>query len=712
MPNLKLSIPYPSRRDDERCREQANDQIEKFYEIFKDMSFEISFTDALILMPKFASTLKALIGNKDKLSKMARSPMNEHCSAVILNKLPKKLGVPDKFLIPCEFSGMDECLALANLGASINLMPLSVWKELSLLELTPTCMTLELADVKVKVGMFYFPVDFVVVDFEPDPRVPLILASAMTTVMTAMLRQFQATPPPAPVKVVEETCVTCGGSHLYYQCLATGGNTFPVLRDNIQEYGSAAAAKYNQGNPGYRPQGVANQIRPPGFAQSNVQNNHNRFGPPQGYNRGNNFNQEPSYQAIAQHNQNIHLNELERIKKMNEVSMKAMQNQIDMVKNKLRNEMKTSIQTSLSNQTNEIRDMMASSLRMNTASPSSSGTLPGNTVANPKSNLKAIIARSGVSYDGPSISPPVVENAPGHKGHTSIPYPFRRNDERNQEKAKDQIEKFYQLFKDMSFEISFTDALILMPKFASTLKALISNKEKLSEMARTPLNEHCSAVLLKKLPEKLGDPGKFSIPCDFSRMAECLALTDLGVSINLMPYSVWRKLSLPDLTPTCMTLELADRSISRPVGVAEDVYIKVGELTLRVGKEAITFNLDQTSRYSANYNDMTAKRIDEANAFLGLEDDPNSPELDPSYYDPEGDIQMLEAFLNSDPAPSLPNHEQSVPSFTNELKACEAKTVKSFVDERLEVELKDLPPHLEYAFLEGNNKLPVIIAKE
>nr|GFB77900.1 reverse transcriptase domain-containing protein [Tanacetum cinerariifolium] len=149
MPNLKPSIPYPSRRDNERRREQANEQIEKFYEIFKDMSFEISFTDALIFMPKFAFTLKALIGNKEKLGEMARTLMNEHCSAVILNKLPKKLGDPGKFLIPCEFPGMDECLALADLGASINLMPLSVWKELSLPELNPTCMTLELADCSV-----------------------------------------------------------------------------------------------------------------------------------------------------------------------------------------------------------------------------------------------------------------------------------------------------------------------------------------------------------------------------------------------------------------------------------------------------------------------------------------------------------------------------------------------------------------------------------
>ncbi|GKA60342.1 reverse transcriptase domain-containing protein [Tanacetum coccineum] len=152
----------------------------------------------------------------------------------------------------------------------------------------------------------------------------------------------------------------------------------------------------------------------------------------------------------------------------------------------------------------------------------------------------------------------------------------RRNDERHHENANEQKEKFYEIFKDMSFEISFMDALTLMPKFASTLKALIGNKEKLSEMARTPLIEHCSAVILNKLPEKLGDPGKFLIPCKFLGMDECLTLANLGASINLMPFSVWKKLNLPNLTPTCMTLELADRSISRLIGIAKDVNVKVG----------------------------------------------------------------------------------------------------------------------------------------
>nr|GFB55551.1 reverse transcriptase domain-containing protein [Tanacetum cinerariifolium] len=191
----------------------------------------------------------------------------------------------------------------------------------------------------------------------------------------------------------------------------------------------------------------------------------------------------------------------------------------------------------------------------------------------------------------------------------------RLHDQKLRDKDNDQKEKIFKIFQDLNFNIIFADALTLMPRFGPTIKTLLTNKDKLYELARTPLNEHCSVVLLKKLPEKLGDPSKFLISCDFPGMDECLALADLDASINLMPLSVWNKLSLPELSPTCMTLELANRSISRLVGVVEDVFLKTkralidvfeGELTLRVGKEAITFNLDQTSRYSANYNDMTS----------------------------------------------------------------------------------------------------------
>ncbi|GJU91430.1 reverse transcriptase domain-containing protein [Tanacetum coccineum] len=113
------------------------------------------------------------------------------------------------------------------------------------------------------------------------------------------------------------------------------------------------------------------------------------------------------------------------------------------------------------------------------------------------------------------------------------------------------------------------------PSFAIRLIVLLMNKEKLLELAKIPLNENCSAMLLKKLPEKLGDPGKFLIPCNFPAMDVCHALADLGASINLMPLSIWKKLSLPELTLTRMTLELADRSITHPKGLAEEVYVKV-----------------------------------------------------------------------------------------------------------------------------------------
>ncbi|GKE88259.1 reverse transcriptase domain-containing protein, partial [Tanacetum coccineum] len=161
--------------------------MEKIFQIIQDLRFDISFADALLLMPRFAPMIRNLLMNKEKLLELAKIPLNENCSAMLLKKLPKKIGDPDKFLISCNFPGMDVCHALVDLGASINLMPLSIWKTLSLPELTPTRMTLELAnrsithlkglteDIYVKVGKFHFPTDFVVVDFESDPRVPLIL---------------------------------------------------------------------------------------------------------------------------------------------------------------------------------------------------------------------------------------------------------------------------------------------------------------------------------------------------------------------------------------------------------------------------------------------------------------------------------------------------------------------------------------------------------
>ncbi|GJR08450.1 reverse transcriptase domain-containing protein [Tanacetum coccineum] len=195
----------------------------------------------------------------------------------------------------------------------------------------------------------------------------------------------------------------------------------------------------------------------------------------------------------------------------------------------------------------------------------------------PNDVIKECTKRS-TAHIPPPVNPiPILEpDVPKTLPKPNISYPSRRNDQKSRDKASNQMEKIFQIFQDLLFDISFVDALLLMPRFASTIKSLLMNKEKLLELAKIPLNENCSAMLLKKLPEKLGDPGKFLIPCNFQGMDVCHALADLGASINLMPLSFWKKLSLPELTPTRMTLELADRSITRPKGVAEDVFIKVG----------------------------------------------------------------------------------------------------------------------------------------
>nr|GFA12752.1 reverse transcriptase domain-containing protein [Tanacetum cinerariifolium] len=284
---------------------------------------------------------------------------------------------------------------------------------------------------------------------------------------------------------------------------------------------------------------------------------------------------------------------------------------------------------------------------MNTASSSGSRTLPSNTITNPNEDLKGITMRSGIAYKGPTIpttsSPPKVVERKTEVTKDTVP-PTNNESTKDVQPLVVQVETQIPNSEPvvapivepaeapvsalkpnlkLSIQYPFADALILMPKVSSIIKSLLTNKEKLFELDRTPLNEHCSAVLLKKLPEKLGDPEKFLIPCDFLGMDECLALADLGASINLMPLSVWNKLFLPELSPICMTLELADRSISRP----------------------------------------------ETDAFLATKDEPISSEINDSYYDLKGDILLLKEFLNDDPSSS--------PLPLQELKVVEPKNEKS-----------------------------------
>ncbi|GKB09844.1 reverse transcriptase domain-containing protein, partial [Tanacetum coccineum] len=245
------------------------------------------------------------------------------------------------------------------------------------------------------------------------------------------------------------------------------------------------------------------------------------------------------------------------------------------------------VMQNMQNQMANITDLITKFVNSNTTSTSGSGSLPSNTIANPKGDVKAITTRSGVSYNGPQISsppkemenepevtkdtvqpstenvqPPVVqtdnqigEPVVASKTKPTFPYPSRANKEKLCEKDDLLALKFMEIFRNLHFELSFADALLYMPKFAPMFRKLLNDKDKIIEFTKT---------------------GRFLIACDFPEMNECLALADLGSSINLMHLSIWKELSLPALTKTRMTLELADRTISTSTGIAEDVFVKVG----------------------------------------------------------------------------------------------------------------------------------------
>nr|GEW04474.1 reverse transcriptase domain-containing protein [Tanacetum cinerariifolium] len=320
--------------------------------------------------------------------------------------------------------------------------------------------------------------------------------------------------------------------------------------------------------------------------------------------------QAPAYQAPAPQTQGVSKVDFLAYVKANDAVMKNMQTQGQNMQNQLTN----------------LTDLIIKFMNSNTASTLSSGTLPSNTIANPKSDLKAITTRSVQSK--PVTSEPTIApvNASKPNPKALIPYPSRRNDERNS-------------------------------------------------------------------------------------MAECLALADLSASINLMPLSVWKNLSLPDLTPTDMmakridVIDMACEEYSQEV-LGFSNTISSGNPTLFYDPIVSATSPTLTPFENSDF------LLEEVDAFLAVEDEPTSSQFPQYYLDPEGDILLLEAFLNDDPSLPPPNQRNYLPESRKELKICEAKTDKSSVDEPPVVELKALPPHLEYALLEGDDKLPVVIAKD
>nr|GEU95799.1 reverse transcriptase domain-containing protein [Tanacetum cinerariifolium] len=532
---------------------------------------------------------------------------------------------------------------------------------------------------------------------------------------------------PATVKAVEKSCVICGGAHDYYDCIATDGNQSSVC---------AATGTYNQVSPSNQ---ASNQMAPPGFAP--VQNNQNRYNQNQGqennFNRGNNFqgnqgyrapmNQVPNFKNQGFQNQhfqapNNHVqqgipNEFLNYMKSNESLIRNMQTQI----NVLRGDFNKQEENLRRNLNNDMRSILAVSFKIK----------PQLWVV--EQETEETTDKEQINYQGSitHIQPPVVPtpipkpNVLKTQPKTNIPYPSRLNDQKLREKATNQMEMFFQTFHDLHFDISFANALLLMPKFASTIKSLRTNKDRLFELAKVPMNENCSAMLLKKLPEKLGDPDKFLIPCDFPGMDESPKF-HFPTEFVVVDFEADPRVPL-----------ILGRSFLRTNRALIDVYGE--EITLRVNDKSVTFNLNQTMRYSAAYEDNSMNRIDvidiaceeyaqdvldfkynsksgnhtlvsnpsfsketksefckeptvkssfptlnpfgESDFLLEeiedfLKDESISTGIEDSYYYPEGDILYLEKLLNDDPSQLPPM----------DLKQAEETKAKYLIEEPPELE--------------------------
>nr|GEZ13351.1 reverse transcriptase domain-containing protein [Tanacetum cinerariifolium] len=399
-------------------------------------------------------------------------------------------------------------------------------------------------------------------------------------------------------------------------------------------------------------QNVSNQMRPPGFNQPGQQiNSQNRF---QGNNLNQNQNRQPNQGAIYQNRPQQNLNfqalpqqntvtqgKFEAYTTSNDANINNLQLKFD---NFQRNQQ--DFQKKFEQKQDDFQNQMMHFMQNLYNKPSSSSSLPSNTIPNPKGEAKAITTRSGMSYKEPPIAPPGVDQQEPIEETTDTELPSPKT-------------------SNLHY---FADALIHMPKFAPMFKKLLNNKDKLIELTKTPLNENCSAVVLKKLPEKL---------------------------------------------------ELADRTISKPTGVAENVFVKeysqevLGFVDV-VSKEVSTPYYEpivsNSSQNLTPFNESDLFLMEEADAFIAIHDEPILSNIDATYYDPEGDILILEALLNNDPEPPS-NQKNYFPSVRKDLKVVEPKN-QSSDDVPPEVELKELPPHLEYAFLGDNEKWPVIIAKD
>nr|GEU41163.1 reverse transcriptase domain-containing protein [Tanacetum cinerariifolium] len=501
--------------------------------------------------------------------------------------------------------------------------------------------------------------------------------------------------PTAPIKAAEEVCLTCGANHSYsHYPLTRGGNEYPIFHDNIQQFQTTVVGNFVQGN---RHPNLSSQMRPPAFNQPNQQNNQNNQNRYQGNNQGIVYQNPPQQASTYPASLDMFYNALNP-NDQDALDSTAGGNFLDKIPRECLAiiESKSKVRYSRSRMTDS---------RVSTNAPLPSSSSPSHSFdlqqiaasLEDKLDIRMNHFEKSLNDIKAFVTPPspikAVEEVCVMCGlnHSYNHYPLTRGGNK------------FPIFHDniQQFQTATVDALVHMPKFAPVFKKLLNNKDKLIELTKTPLNEICFVVVLKKLLEKLGDLGQFLIPCDFSEFDNCLALADLGASINLRLLPIWKKLRLPTLNDTKMVLELADRTISKPTGVAENVFVKVGkfyfpadfvvldfiadprvplilvrpflstahaiidvyerEIILRHEKQSLTIKCSDTPSISYN-NFEPLNKVDLINAGESdfdleeienfLNDDSIPIGIENSVFDQDEDILFLEKLLNEDP-PSI-----------------------------------------------------------
>ncbi|GJS00809.1 reverse transcriptase domain-containing protein [Tanacetum coccineum] len=394
-----------------------------------------------------------------------------------------------------------------------------------------------------------------------------------------------------------------------------------------------------------------------------------------------------------------------------------------------------------------------------------SGSLPSNTQPNLKGHnskayqppqsrnehVNAVFTRSGKSYNPPvnpndqqndsetpinfdsddeneeptpqpkTQNPKPVKETPLPKPYKpKIPYPQRLR----KEKMEAQYGKFLDMIRAVRINVPLIDVLAGMPNYGKFLKELISNKNKIEQISAAFLSDESSAMIQNKVPPKLGDPGSFLIPCNFNKTFSCNALADLGASINLIPYSLYAKLSLKNLKPTKMSVRFADRSFQYPVGIAENMLVEVviqvkhKQLNLGVGTERMVFNIDSAMKHSYS-NDETCFSVDIIDEILEEDFDALLDEGSKILHNIKGTLLEEEIFAEFDEFIAMTADENSDSESDTEDPPFEKITtntdykIKTFIEEPpMDLELKPLPNNLEYVFLEEPSFLHVIISSQ